>query len=210
MNGFFTSLSGIHGFADDNLSTKRYNNSFNGIPVDFIEVFINKGRQQNYGGSIQVNSRNSFGTVNMNSHASISWVNGKIDNAAKESLETTPDTRPEFISPLMFRIGTDLKAGKFSFAPRLILMGKQNLSGIKDSSQHILPRQTLAGYALLNISMRYNVTKRFSVFTNVSNALNQRYRNVGFNMDLDKKDTELFYGQRQDPIRIMAGINFSF
>ena len=110
----------------------------------------------------------------------------------------------------MFHIGLDLKAGKFSFAPRLILMGKQNLAGMQDTIDNILHRQTLAGYALLNISLRYNVTKRFSVFTNITNALNQHYRSVGFNMDLNKKDTELFYGQREDPIRVTGGINFNF
>ena len=45
---------------------------------------------------------------------------------------------------------------------------------------------------------------------NVSNALNQKYRSVGFNMDLTKKDTEFFYGQPEDPIRIMGGLNFQF
>jgi hypothetical protein len=29
-------------------------------------------------------------------------------------------------------------------------------------------------------------------------------------MDLQKPETELYYGQPQDPIRIMTGINFSF
>jgi len=210
VNGYFTSLSGIHAFADDNTSTKLYNNTFNGIPVDYIEVFVNHGRQQNFGGSIQLNSKNSIGKIRMNSYAFISYVTGKIDDASKESLETTPDTRQEFISPFIMHMGTDLKAGKFSFAPRLILVGKQNIAGISDSSKNILPRQTLAGYALLNISMRYNVTKHFSVFTNISNALNQHYRSVGYNMDLNKKDTELLYGVHEDPIRIMGGFSFSF
>jgi hypothetical protein len=38
--------------------------------------------------------------------------------------------------------------------------------------------------------------------------LNQQYRNVGYNMDLTKKDTELFYGQPEDPIRLIGGLNF--
>jgi outer membrane receptor protein involved in Fe transport len=89
-------------------------------------------------------------------------------------------------------------------------MGRQNLAGVKDTVGNISNPQTLAGYALLNLSLRLNVTKQFSVFTNISNALNQHYRSVGFNMDLKKNDTELFYGQREDPIRIMGGFNFTF
>jgi outer membrane receptor protein involved in Fe transport len=62
----------------------------------------------------------------------------------------------------------------------------------------------------LNLSARYAFGKRFSVFINVSNALNRRYRSVSYGMDLTKKDTELFYGQPEDPIRIMGGLNYHF
>jgi outer membrane receptor protein involved in Fe transport len=71
-------------------------------------------------------------------------------------------------------------------------------------------RQTISGYALMNVSIRYNVIKKLAIFTNVTNALNQHYKSVGFNMDLVKKNTELFYGQYEDPIRIMGGLNFTF
>jgi outer membrane receptor for ferrienterochelin and colicin len=210
VNGYYTKLSGLHAFADDNQSTHLYNNLFNGIPVEYIEVFINRARQTNYGGSIRVNWKNTFGRIRVNSYASLSYVNGRIDNALKEADETTPDAQPEFISPVMFKIGADIKSGKFSFAPRLSIIGEQNVSGIKDTVNNILHRQTLPGYALLNISIRYNVSKQLSAFTNITNALDQRYRSVGFNMDLNKQKTEVFHGQPEDPIRIMAGFNFSF
>jgi outer membrane receptor protein involved in Fe transport len=62
---------------------------------------------------------------------------------------------------------------------------------------------------LLNLSLRYALSKHITLHANVTNALNQRYRSVSFNMDLSRKDTELYYGQPQDPIRIMGGVNFS-
>ncbi|MEO6669258.1 MAG: TonB-dependent receptor [Ferruginibacter sp.] len=210
MQGYYTILTGLLAFADDNESTHLYNKRFNGIPVDYVEVFVNQGRQYNYGGSMQLNWQASIGKIRMSSYAVISYVNGKIDNALKEIDETKPDTRPEFISPLIFHIGTELAIRKFSCAPRLILMGKQNITGLRDTVGTILRRQTIPGYALLNISLRYNVTKKFSVFSNISNALNQHYRSVGFNMDLNKKDTELFNGLHEDPIKITGGINFTF
>jgi outer membrane receptor protein involved in Fe transport len=89
-------------------------------------------------------------------------------------------------------------------------MGRQNLSGIRDTTGMLARRQTLPGYALLNVSLRYNITKHASFFANVSNALNSRYRSVGFNMDLTNKNSALFYGQPEDPIRIAGGFNFSF
>ena len=210
LDGYYTRLTGLHAFADDNKSTHLYDNMFNGIPVDYIEVFVNEGREKNYGGSIQLNWKNSFGRIHINSFIYLSYVNGKVDHALKERNETTSDSQLEFISPFMFHIGSDLKAGKFSCAPRLILMGKQNLAGSKDTLNNLVHLQTLAGYALLNISLRYNVTKQFSVFANITNALNEHYRSVGFNMDLKKNDTELFYGVHEDPIRVMGGINFNF
>ncbi|MEO6547957.1 MAG: TonB-dependent receptor [Ferruginibacter sp.] len=210
IDGYYTVLKGLHAFADDNASTHLYNNQLNGIPVDYIEVFINKGRQQTRGGSIQLNWKKSIRGVHINSYASFSYVNGKVDDPNTESDPAHLDTRPEFISPVMFHIGTDITTKKLSFAPRLILMGKQNLAGAKDTVETQINPQTLPGYALLNISMRYNITKRISIFANITNALNQHFKNVSFNMDLNKKETELFYGQRQDPIRIRSGVNFAF
>ena len=89
-------------------------------------------------------------------------------------------------------------------------MGKQNLYGISDTTGTIMKRQTIAGYALLNLSVRYNFTKKFSLFANVTNLLNERYRSVGINMDLTNPNTDLFPGQPEDPIRIMGGVNISF
>jgi outer membrane receptor protein involved in Fe transport len=89
-------------------------------------------------------------------------------------------------------------------------MGRQNLTGITNDMTPVRKRQTIPGYALLNVSLRYNIVKRLAAFTNITNALNQHYKGVGFNMDLTKKNTELFYGQHEDPIRIMGGLNFTF
>jgi len=210
LNGYYTGINGLHSFADDAQTTHLYNNMFNGIQVDYVEVFVNQARQQNYGGSMLLNWKKYIRKIQMNTFISLSYVNGKIDNALKESEETIPDAQLEFISPYMLRVGTDFKAGKISCSPRLILIGKQNLNGITDSTGSVMKRQTLPGYTLLNVSIRYTITKHWSVFVNVTNALNQKYKSVGFIMDLNKANTEFFYGQREDPIRIMGGINLIF
>jgi outer membrane receptor for ferrienterochelin and colicin len=207
--GYFTALSGLLQFSDDNASTRLYNNSFNGMHVDYIEVFENNNRQQNYGGSIQVEGKYAIGNVMINSMASVSYVNGKIDNGLGEGLEIEKDAQLSFISPFMFHFVNDIKAGKFTCSPRLLLMGRQNLPGIGDTTGWIRKRQTIPGYALLNVSFKYMVHDKVSAFINITNALDQRYKAVGFNMDLTKPNTEYFYGQRQDPIRIMAGLNFN-
>ncbi len=209
-DGYYTVSTGLHTTADDNQSTHIYHNAFDGVPVDYVEVFINQGRQENYGGSLQVNLKHFVGNVILNTYASLSYVGGEVDDPGTEGKIDHYDAQLPFIAPFMFRIGTDLQAGKLTFSPRLLLMGKQNLPGIRDTLGSVIRLQTIPGYALLNWSARYSFSKKFSIFFNVSNSLNQHYRSVGYNMDLTKKDTELFYGQPEDPIRVMGGLNFHF
>ncbi len=209
-DGYYTVSNGLYAAADDNASTHLYQNTFDGVPVDYVEVFINQGRQVNYGGSLQLNLKHNIGDVFLNTYASLSYVGGKVDEPGTEGKIANYDAGLPFISPLMFRIGTDMQAGKFTFSPRLLLMGRQNLPGARDTLGSSIRLQTLSGYALLNLSARYAFSKRFSIFINVSNALDQRYRSVGYGMDLTKKDTDLFYGQPEDPIRVMGGLNFHF
>jgi outer membrane receptor for ferrienterochelin and colicin len=206
-DGYYTYTTGQFAFADDNSSTRLYNNMFNGIPVSYIEVFINEGEQKTYGGSVQFNFKQSVGNVFLNSYASVSLADGRKYTGAGFAKHYT---ELPFLSPVMVRIGTDIKAGKFSCSPRLLLMGRQNLPGIADTSGSTIRLQTISGYALLNVSARYEFSKRFAVFANVTNALNQRYRAVGFNMDLNRQTTELLHGQPQDPLRIAGGLNLTF
>jgi outer membrane receptor protein involved in Fe transport len=210
VDAYYTTLRGLYNFSDDNASTHLYNNMFNNLPVDYIEVFTNNDRQKNYGGSLQLNWKHSLGNTQFNCFASASYVNGVKETGLRERDETSKDIELDFISHWIFHAGTDIKAGKLTASPRLILMGRQHIAGIGDTTGTIIRRQTIAGYALLNISVRYELSKKISVFTNVTNALNQKYRSVSFNMDLAKPETELYHGQPQDPIRVMAGINFNF
>jgi len=210
LDGYYTVTRNLHAMADDNTSSQLYHNMFNGIPVDYIEVIINQGRQVNYGGSVQLNLKHSIGRIKLNSYVTASFTDGKVNSANTETAETTPDIEVDFISHLIVHAGIDAKAGKFSFSPRLIFMTQQHLEGIGDTSQNVLERQSIPGYALLNISLRYAVAKRFSLFADFYNALNQQYRSSGSGADLNDKKTPFYYGQHEDPIRIMGGITLSF
>jgi outer membrane receptor protein involved in Fe transport len=209
-DAYYTSLSGLYNFSDDNTSTHLYNNSFNQVPVDYIEVFTNSDRQKNYGGSFQLNWKPSLDNIKLNSYVSVSYVNGVKETGLRERDETAKDVEIDFIAHWLLHAGTDLAWGKLTASPRLVLMGRQHIPGIGDTTTTVIRRQTIDGYALLNISLKYELSKKIAVFTNITNALNQRYRSVSFNMDLAKPETELYHGQPQDPIRIMGGINFNF
>ncbi len=206
VDGYFHALSNLYAFADDNATTKLYNNRFNGIPVDYVEVFVNRGKQRNYGGSFLINWKASIGNVDFNTYGSVSYSDG-----IRQSLDPGgKDAELDFISHYITRVGTDIKAGNFTASPRLTVLSEQHIAGEADASGSIIKRQTIPGYALLNLSVRYTVKKGISCFANVTNALNQRYRSVGFNMDLNNPNTELMYGQPQDPARIMAGMSLGF
>ena len=207
---YATFLRGLYEFSDDNATAKLYNNSFNGIPVDYIEIFTNNNRQKNFGANVQLNWKYTAGSTTFNSYASVSYVTGRVEKGLTEKDETEADRELDFIAPFMFRIGTDIKGRKFSVSPRLLIMSRQHIAGISDTSGGLIRRQTIGGYALLNVSFRYHATRRVSFYTNISNALNQKYRAVGFNMDLTKQATDIFPGQPQDPIRIMGGVSFTF
>lgn len=197
--------SGLHAYADDNKTTHIYNNRFNDIPVGYVEVFINEGQQKTYGGSLSLNYKNKIGKVRFNSYASLSYVNGFIQAQVHSVIKKQID----FISPFMLRMGFDMKCGKFSIAPRLIVTGRQNLTGTADTVGSLVKRQTIPGYQLLNVSLRFNMSKKISAFVNATNALNQKYRSVGYNMDLKKEPTELYYGQHEDPVRLFLGVNLN-
>ena len=209
VDAYYNLLKGLYSAADDNLSTRLYNNSFYGIHADYIEVFVNRKKQNNYGGSIEINWKKTIGEVNFHTTGSVSYTNGIINGGTNEYNETSTDTEADFLSPWMAKLGTDLSLGKFTCSPRLILMGRQRITGIADTSSNIVRRQTLPGYSLVNISMRYQVDRHWSVSLLATNVLNQRYTNVSFNMDLNKQNTELFRGQPQDPIRVMGAVQFA-
>jgi outer membrane receptor for ferrienterochelin and colicin len=203
LDGYYTLLTNLPENADDNKSLHLYNNSFQGAHIDSVEVTINQGKQKSYGGSLQLNYQNNIGPVKVNAYAQLSYTGGTIES------QTNHLAQLEFISPYNLHIGADLKAGKFTCSPRLILMDGQHLTGFSDTTSAVWKRQTIAGYALLNISAGYNLTKKLSLFADIHNALNRHYRNVGADMDLNVKPTAIFYGQHEDPLRIMGGIRFT-
>jgi hypothetical protein len=53
-------------------------------------------------------------------------------------------------------------------------MRKQNILGIRDTVNNIANPQTHAGYALLNISFGYNLSKQFSFFA----TMKEEFENI--------------------------------
>jgi len=206
--GFYTSVTNLVDFAPDEGNTNLYDGKFLGWDIDYIEVFINRGRQNIFGSTFQLVYNGAFQKGSIKAYSCLSHLHGEeslqhIDeNGVKQSLQV----EVENISHFIFKGGADITIDNFSFSPRIIWVSDQHISGFVDP-QNPNERQTIPGYTLLNISLAYKFG-RVSMFTNVTNTLNQKYAAVGPNMDLTNKNTELFYGNHQDPIRINGGLRF--
>jgi len=208
-NNFSVSVSSYITFLSDLVIragdvNNLYNGHFLGNKIGFIETFINQGKQTNYGGNIILNHSALFGKLKLNSYASVSYVNGTTDlnfNNQNRKVEI------ENVSPIIVRVGADVYFNKFSGSVRLINVGKQRINLFEDPTNPNA-RQTLDGYTMLNLSLKYKVYKATSVFVNVENALNLKYYNIA--SELNPNSPEVLRGAPQSPIRIAGGLQLSF
>lgn len=203
LTGYCTSLTNLVEYEADEQHTDLYNGQFLGWDVDYIEVFVNEGRQDNIGGTLMLEHTLLLKKGKINFYASLSYVDGttEIDHTTGSD-KSHKYAQIDFMTPLLIKAGTDITSGNFSLSPRCIVVGKQRLSAFKAGTQE---RQTLDGYTLLNVSAAYRI-KKVSVFANVTNVLNIHYKNLGPNLDLEKENSDTFYGYDQDPLRVNAGL----
>ena len=212
-NAFYSLSNGLFDYGADAENGNRYNGQYEGWPVAFIEVAINRGEQINYGGAIQIDFRENIGTKSrLNSYLSFSYVNGRVNNinAAGE------DTRTELpaISPFLLKGGLEIDAGKFSFSLRGIYINQQ--FSYARSQDNDTKRQRLKGYTLLNLQSSYNLSNYFTMFVQVRNLLDQRYYSVNLGASPEASlggaaaQAEFANGAPQFPIRIMGGFNVKF
>ncbi|GAA0894091.1 hypothetical protein GCM10009122_37710 [Fulvivirga kasyanovii] len=187
----------------DNGNTNLYNNEFLGWNVYYIEVPYNQGKQENYGGNIALNSVFSLGRIDFNLWSSISYVDGTVTLAGSDT-----ETEQANLAPWQFRIGLDGSLGNLDFSARLLQAGAQRTASFVDSTNPD-ERETVDGYSLLNISTGYTFKNRATLFVNIQNALDQRYKNT-VAWDASNPDSETFNSSFQNPLRVMAGLRFMF
>lgn len=206
LDGYYTRQSNVINYGSDSDHANMYDGKFLGWPVDYIEIFVNNGTEQALGGSLMLAYNRNLARGWVRAYSNISYVDGKETEIAASS-STTDSRQLDYISTWIVKSGVDLSIKNFYASPRLIVIGRQRIAGLEDSGEPG-KRQTIKGYSLLNISVGYKFGKT-SVFANVTNALNQKYRAVGPNMDLLNGNSGLFNGSPQDPIRATTGVRLS-
>jgi len=210
LTAYYTEFDNLIRVGPDQGNTNLYGGKFQGYNVDYIEVYINSNRQQSVGGTLKLDQTIHLKKGKITSYAAISYIDGTEDEVLTDSTgkETKVKGQLDIVSNWMLKAGTDITIGKFFLSPRLIFIGRQRLDAFVDPSNPF-EKQTLDGYALLNISVGYQIRK-LTLFIKVTNALNQHYRDTGPNIDLNDKNTPLLYGSVQDPIRINGGLKIIF
>ncbi|MBC8043350.1 MAG: TonB-dependent receptor [Rhizobacter sp.] len=223
VQGYYNLLSGLFSQVSDAASGNRYNGAYPlapGVPVFYIETIINQGNQTNYGGTVQVDYVQKFSATNRVAlYAALSLVDGTVDVLDTNSVNRGL-VRSEIggVSPVMFRIGGDVVIDNFSFSPRLIVATSQRSHPQQGAAfqpgTNNTKRNLIAGYALLNLTARYQILKQAAVFVRVQNALNQNIRNVNLGAGVPEgggsAQVEFPEGAPQNPVRATAGIQFQF
>lgn len=205
--GFYSAISGLFNYVSDAGNTNLYNGQYKGWPVSYIEVNINQGEQRNYGGTAELNYfRQWTERKKITAYLSLSYVQGEVVDGGKS-------VQVPALTPFMLKVGGEWFWNKWSLSPRLILCGRQGT--FTPSPQNPAIRQTLPGFALVNVTANYRFNNYTSLFLVVKNALDARYHHVNLGAAPEgagagAAQAEFEQGTPQNPIRLYLGLNMRF
>lgn len=202
LHGYYIWLSDLFHNKLDVEHNNLYNGKFLGWDVNNIEVPVNEGTQQNYGGTLQLDYRKELKNIKLNVYFIASYVGGKVD-----ILGNGQQVEIGLIAPWHIKTGIDFTwQEKLSLSPRIIWVSTQRVNNL--SLENPEKRQTMAGYTLLNIALRYQFHKASALFLNINNALNQKYRIANVTADKNQVNHS-FFGAAQLPLRVQGGLQIS-
>lgn len=190
------------------------------IPVSYIEISQNQGVAASYGGTLRLNGLYEVGTFEIEPFLSYGFCGGAVSSrdttfSALNNLAFSGSTSIQRL-PLMashiVRAGVSISRGSFSIFPsftfrsRVVGTGSTDSDTNKNGIGENLYGQDLRSpaYALLNCYARYQILSakgyRFSIFGNLTNALDARYYNVSFGGGTVMPEVP------QDPLRWTIGL----
>lgn len=185
-------------------NTNLYNGQHKGWPVDYIQVFINSGIQENIGGSFTARYDKAF---NKKYRLSVTGAVAYLDGEEKDNDGKNPVEIP-YISTMQYRGIIDFYAKKWTFSLRAIAMNTQrarflaeNTPGVENPTPR---RNTIPGYYVLHANVGYQILKQLRCFVSLQNLTDRRY----FNINESAFDGIQLNGQPQNPFRAIIGIDF--
>jgi outer membrane receptor protein involved in Fe transport len=162
--------------------------TYKDIPVSYVEMAVNNGEADMYGGTVSGNYMFSAGKKNFSLNAAYTLSDGNIDGA--ELSLSAKHT---------FRATADFTMGRFSLSLRSVNRSRSN-SVIRNNSGDYYSNPA---FSILNTYVRFEVFNRKkytgSVYLKINNLTNNKYYNAAAGQDS-------FPITPQDPIRAQLGI----
>ncbi len=168
-------------------------NSFQGVPVYFVETPNNVDAATTYGVTLGISGNNSFGNSQLSYYAFYSYIDGELNG---EQLPYTAQNT--------FKIGVTFSNKRFSISPRIISRSV-SYSLAKDGDGNFIGNQA---YTVLNINGNIKIFDgnnfKLNLFARANNALNVQYYNIS------NIGSEGFVNAPQDPAKYTLGVTAKF
>jgi len=165
-NAFYTHLTGLFVYLPDEGNTNLYGGKFLGWDVDLIETITNANEQDNWGGGLRLDYNKRVEKLNLNAWLSANFSDGR------RLQEDGNYYQVGLLSTWQYRAGFDISCQKFTASTRLVAMNTQRLATLKEGTS---TRQKIAGYYVINSTLRYQFWKESAVFIDIRNLTNNRY-----------------------------------
>jgi outer membrane receptor protein involved in Fe transport len=107
------------------------------------------------------------------------------------------------MAPVQLRFGADIDWDSWRVAPRLSVVGTQRLLATTGAAGS-LERQTLPGYATVDVNVRRTLFRTLDAFLTIENALDRRYRTIN---PRAYTNPEELIGAPQNPRRVSVGVS---
>ena len=105
---------------------------YKGWPVSNIDFPINEGNESTLGATLGADvARTVASDIRINARASVTVVDGRTFH--EESDGTIRFIEAAGIAPVQFRLGVDVRGGRWSLAPRMMVSGSQRLRALQPS-----------------------------------------------------------------------------
>ena len=179
---------------------QSYAGLYRGWPVDYIDFAVNEGHAVAYGASLGLDYLRTFGPArHFEAHAAAALANGR--EWEKDDINVSAPTGA--MAPVQLRFGADIDWDRWRVAPRLSVVGTQRLLATTEVAGS-LERQTLPGYATVDVNVRRNLFKTLDAFLTIENALDRRYRTIN---PRAYTNPEELIGAPQNPRRLSVGFS---
>jgi outer membrane cobalamin receptor len=182
-------------------ANQSYAGLYLGWPVAYIDFAVNEGSALAYGASLGLDYLHTFGPAGrFEAHAEAALADGREWHQPDLVNQYEPSGA---MAPVQLRFGADIDWDRWRVAPRLSVVGTQRLLATTTVAGSV-ERQTLPGYATVDVNVRRNLFRTLDAFLTIENALDRRYRTANYGAYTNPEE---LVGAPQNPRRVSVGFS---